>query len=88
MKWWLSVACLLSALALAGCPGVDGPGACTKDSDCFEGYTCDTANGECARPCATTHDCLDSEHCQVAQGASEGFCAFGQAAGGDPAGGD
>lgn len=63
-------------LLLAGCPGYGDHDSCVRDSQCAEGYVCDTGAGRCVRnpvvECRAPRDCAATETC-----ASDGTCRVG-----------
>jgi hypothetical protein len=63
-------------LLLAGCPGYGDHDSCVRDSQCAEGYVCDTGAGRCVRnpvvDCRAPRDCAETETC-----ASDGTCRVG-----------
>ena len=86
---------ILAASAASACPSVEAKLTCETDSDCFEGYACDTlVSKKCLRACTSAteeEDCLASQYCDVPAGESKGVCRDGPQpgdGGGDPGAGD
>ena len=94
----------LFILALASaCTGPEAKLTCATNSDCHDGYVCDTAQTKiCLRSCTADTSataCLNKQHCDLSAGDTEGFCrdsddlpapdaAADDGVGGDPRGGD
>ncbi len=73
---------MLLLFFLASCGGVKGVKECSEDKECFEGYRCDVGTTDtCVRSCADDTQCLATQFCELAVGATEGFCRFGAVAG-------